>query len=200
MILLEKQEQSADLHRIFCEILDKPPSHNVHQQLEPKQPLIQKDLDASIQSISDPVTKLGIESLAKRVFWMGGNRYHPGGFIVSGYSFAEIIGKSGIYFYDSLRMGLFVQAPRNDYPAHAHDSEEWYLILSGSAKWIINDQTFHAEEGHFLHHPPCASHRFVTSDQPLLALWIRTGNIQGRYWFVGHEDVAQIGEKWQQLT
>ena len=71
----------------------------------------------------------GIQSLAKRVFWMGGNRQHPNGSIVRNYSFAEIIGKSGIYFYDTIRVGLFVQAPWNDYPAHAHDSEEWLVLI-----------------------------------------------------------------------
>ena len=61
---------------------------------------------------------------------MGGNRQHPNGSIVRNYSFAEIIGKSGIYFYDTIRVGLFVQAPWNDYPAHAHDSEEWLVLFS----------------------------------------------------------------------
>ena len=61
---------------------------------------------------------------------MGGNRQHPDGSIVQNYSFAEIIGKSGIYFYDTIRVGLFVQAPWNDYPAHAHDSEEWLVLFS----------------------------------------------------------------------
>ena len=60
---------------------------------------------------------------------MGGNRQHPNGSIVRNYSFAEIIGKSGIYFYDTIRVGLFVQAPWNDYPAHAHDSEEWLVLI-----------------------------------------------------------------------
>ena len=64
---------------------------------------------------------------------MGGNRLHPSGFVVQGYSFAEIIGKSGIYFHDSIRLGLFAQSPLNDYPAHAHDAEEWYLIIRYSA-------------------------------------------------------------------
>ena len=26
-------------------------------------------------------------------------------------------------------VGFYVQAPGVDYPAHAHDAEEWYLIL-----------------------------------------------------------------------
>ena len=75
---------------------------------------------------------------------MGGNRQHPNGSIVRNYSFAEIIGKSGIYFYDTIRVGLFVQAPWNDYPAHAHDSEEWLVLICSTyftsfsfRRWIL---------------------------------------------------------------
>ena len=75
-----------------------------------------------------------------------------------------------------------------------------YLIISGTAKWHIDEKIFEAEAGKLIHHPPSAGHRFVTTDQPLLAIWIRTGKIEGKYWFVGHEDVAQIGENWQQST
>ena len=98
----------------------------------PKQHL-PKDMQHSVPRCEDktPTYLLckGIQSLAKRVFWMGGNRQHPNGSIVRNYSFAEIIGKSGIYFYDTIRVGLFVQAPWNDYPAHAHDSEEWLVLI-----------------------------------------------------------------------
>ena len=56
-----------------------------------------------------------------------------------------------------------------------------YLIISGTAKWHIDDQVFEAEAGKLIHHPPGAGHRFVTSDLPLLAIWIRTGKIEGKY-------------------
>ena len=41
-----------------------------------------------------------------------------------------------------------------------------YLIISGTAKWHIDDQIFDAEAGKLIHHPPGAGHRFVTSDLP----------------------------------
>ena len=74
-------------------------------------------------------------------------------------------------------------------PAHAHDAEEWYLVLSGRAEWQIDDDVHQAEEGKIFHHPPTAGHRMLTTEKPLLAIWIWTGAIYGRYWFVGHEEI-----------
>ena len=31
--------------------------------------------------------------------------------------------------FENCVVGFYVQAPGVDYPAHAHDAEEWYLIL-----------------------------------------------------------------------
>ena len=80
-------------------------------------------------------------------------------------------------------------APRRMTPAHAHDAEEWYLVLSGWAEWQIDDDFYQAEEGTIFHHPPTAGHRMLTFENPLLAIWIWTGAIHGRYWFVGHEEI-----------
>ena len=91
--------------------------------------------------------------------------------------------------------GFYVQAPGVDYPAHAHDAEEWYLILSGHAQWHINDEIYQAEAGKVFHHPPGAAHRMITSDQSFFALWMRTGALFGKYWFVGHEEIPQAGEQ-----
>ena len=72
-----------------------------------------------------------------------------------------------------------------NYPAHAHDPEEWYLILSGTAQWHVNGEKFQAKPGDIIHHPPRATHQMITSDQqPLLALWMRTGELTGDYWFI----------------
>ena len=80
-----------------------------------------------------------------------------------------------------LKIIIFLQV---NYPGHAHDAEEWYLVLSGSAQWRINDKIFQAKPGEFIHHPPRATHQMITSDLPLLAIWMRTGELDGEYWFV----------------
>ena len=34
-----------------------------------------------------------------------------------------------VIYVPNYTTGFYVQAPGVDYPAHAHDAEEWYLIL-----------------------------------------------------------------------
>ena len=187
LLHLEKVDH-PDLHKIFHGMLEKSPPLN--HPLETKPPFFQQELEDSIQGIPAQTMSLkpGVEYLANRVYWNDASRGVPE-FTVRGYSFAEIIGKSGAYLHDSMRLGLYVQAPSVDYPAHAHDAEEFYLILNGHAEWQIDDESHHAEAGSVFHHPPTAGHRMITSDQPLLALWMWTGAIEGRYWFVGHEEI-----------
>ena len=84
-------------------------------------------------------------------------------------------------------MGLFLQNQNVDYPPHAHEAEEFYLILSGYGSWQIGNSWYDAIPGRIFHHQPGESHRMITESEPLLAIWIWTGLIEGRYWFVGHE-------------
>ena len=48
-----------------------------------------------------------------------------------------------------------------NYPPHAHDAEEWYLVLSGNPQWFVNGEKFTAKPGDFIHHPPKATHSMV---------------------------------------
>ena len=56
-------------------------------------------------------------------------------------------------------------------------------------EWQIDDEVHQAEGGTIFHHPSTAGHRMLTTENPLLAIWIWTGAIYGRYWFVGHEEI-----------
>ena len=106
-----------------------------------------------------------------------------------GYSFSVIIGDSGLFPSTNIRMGLFLQNQNVDYPSHAHEAEEFYLILSGHGSWQIGNSWSDAIPGSIFHHQPGESHRMITESEPLLAIWIWTGLIEGRYWFVGHEEI-----------
>jgi mannose-6-phosphate isomerase-like protein (cupin superfamily) len=57
-------------------------------------------------------------------------------------------------------------------------------VLSGSAKWYVNGELVNSKPGEFIHHPPRATHQMITENQPILALWMRTGELEGNYWFV----------------
>ena len=126
--------------------------------------------------------------LSEQVQWHQSSRGVPE-FIEGGYSFSVIIGDSGLVPSKKIRMGLFLQNQNVDYPPHAHEAEEFYLILSGYGSWQIGNSWYDAIPGRIFHHQPGEYHRMITESEPMLAIWIWTGLIEGRYWFVGHEEI-----------
>lgn len=73
---------------------------------------------------------------------------------------------------DDIMMGVLDLDAGGDYPLHAHAAPELYFVISGQAEWTVGDQTFTAEAGTAIYHPPHAPHRMVnTGDQPLRTIW-----------------------------
>jgi len=160
----------------------------------PQEEIARKDfipnLEYSLDNITGEMDKFAdyTARLSGQVQWNQSSRGVPELF-EGGYSFSEIIGHSGLVPSKKIRMGLFLQNPNVDYPSHAHEAEEFYLILSGHGSWEIGNSWFDAIPGRIFHHQPGESHRMITESEPLLAIWIWTGLIEGRYWFVGHEEI-----------
>jgi len=75
-----------------------------------------------------------VEKISNLVIWYEASRGVPDLF-KGGYAFAEIIGKRGLMVSNHIRLGLYIQKPEINYPLHAHDAEESYLILSGNTDW-----------------------------------------------------------------
>ena len=86
----------------------------------------------SLEHFPDQTTSFQKDTafLSNQVLWHEGSRGVPE-FFKGGYSFSEVIGKSGYYHHDFRRLRLFIQAASIDYPAHAHEAEECHLILNG---------------------------------------------------------------------
>jgi len=202
VLLHLKNTNHPQLNEIFQKVLEKPPSLNQRlvksrksswSLVKSKLPLFQKSIVQGIQCIPSQIDSLkcGVQSLSSRVEWINGAICPSIKNPTWGYNYAEIIspgtgacGYDSLYIHDSLILGLYVQAPGVNYPPHAHDAEEWYLVLSGNPQWFVNGEKFTANPGDIIHHPPRATHSMVTSDEPLLALWMRTGELDGAYWFV----------------
>ena len=148
------------------------------------------NLEYSIKNIKGEMITFAehIYRLSEQVQWHQASRGIPEIF-EGGYFYSLIIGDSGLFQSKKIRMGLFLQNPNVDYPSHAHEAEEYYLILSGHGSWQIGNNWYDAIPGSICHHQPGASHRMITKSEPLLAIWIWTGAIEGRYWFVGHEEI-----------
>lgn len=94
-------------------------------------------------------------------------------------AYAELIGPEGPVVSDNCRFGFYLQAPDCFYPPHSHAAEEFYLLLSGSAEWQLDDSSsFTLPSPGLVHHRPWQKHAMRTGTSPLLALWVWLGDIR----------------------
>ena len=188
MIKVFSKHHFKDLEEELKKIAIK--SHVISSQEELARKDFIPNLEYSLDNIRGEMVTFAdyISRLSAKVQWHQASRGVPE-FFEGGYSFSEIIGDSGLVPSKKIRMGLFLQNPNVDYPSHAHEAEEYYLILSGQGSWQIGNSWYDANPGSIFHHHPEDSHRMITKSEPLLAIWIWTGAIEGRYWFVGHEEI-----------
>ncbi len=76
------------------------------------------------------------------------------------------------YWSDRAALGVTLQAPCVDYPAHAHAAVEIYYILAGSADWQQGDGVWRRKQpGDFVLHQAHEPHVMRTGDEPLLAMF-----------------------------
>ena len=98
---------------------------------------------------------------------------------------SEIIGPKGIIDNPSMRVGLLLQLDHVAYPKHWHSAEELYLVLLGEAHWSVDDGSPEVRSPEtFVHHKSNQPHSMTTSDEPLLAMWGWTGDIDGQSYSV----------------
>ena len=97
----------------------------------------------------------------------------------------EIIGPKGIIDNPSIRVGLLLQLDHVPYPTHWHSAEELYLVLLGEAHWSVDDGSPEVRFPEtFVHHRSNQPHSMTTIDEPLLAMWGWTGDIDGQSYSV----------------
>jgi mannose-6-phosphate isomerase-like protein (cupin superfamily) len=93
-------------------------------------------------------------------------------------AYVEIVGPDGFTYSDALRFGLYVQAPDSFYPPHNHAAEEFYSVLSGSAFWQRDNGEFRImPPGSEIRHAAWQRHAMKTEIEPLLAMWVWTGDL-----------------------
>ena len=98
---------------------------------------------------------------------------------------SEIIGPKGIIDNPSMRVGLLFQLDHVAYPKHWHSAEELYLVLLGEAQWSVDDDSSEVRSPeNFVHHKSNQPHSMTTIDEPLLAMWGWTGDIDGQSYSV----------------
>ena len=103
----------------------------------------------------------------------------------------QIVGPKGHFASNSMRAGIFLLAPNFDYPMHAHAAVEVYYVHSGTVE--IRNGTSSAPRrlgpGQYSITPPELPHALHTGGEPVLLLFVWTGNVTAPiWWWVQDED------------
>ncbi len=93
--------------------------------------------------------------------------------MLQGYGFAEVIGKLGPFVSTKVRSGIGVWGPGIDYPVHQHAAEEVYIVLGGSADFMLDGEPYKTRRaGDVVHVRSMRRHGFRTTKQPLAVFYI----------------------------
>ena len=93
-------------------------------------------------------------------------------------AYCDIAGPCGLLENGEIRTGLFLMGSETLYPSHSHPAAEGYAILSGTAEWWREGEDWMPRSPMTsLYHAPFRAHAMRTSAEPMLALYIATGDI-----------------------
>lgn len=92
-------------------------------------------------------------------------------------AFAELIGPDGPLMAPGCRVGFTVMADQTLYPMHCHFAVELYLVIIGNARWYTPNSDRMVPPRELVLHRSSEPHAMQTFEEPLLALWGWTGNI-----------------------
>lgn len=96
--------------------------------------------------------------------------------MLAGYGFAEITGKLGPLQSDLIRSGMGIWGPQIHYPTHHHQAEEVYIVLRGSAKFVLDGQPpVHKTAGDAIFVRSNMDHGFYTEDDVFFVLYYWLG-------------------------
>lgn len=92
------------------------------------------------------------------------------------YGWTELIGTSGPIANEAAAFGFLILGPHTLYPSHAHEAEELYLPLAGTAWWQRGREApAPVPPGTPIHHPSWLPHAMRTEAEPLVALYCWRG-------------------------
>jgi hypothetical protein len=93
-------------------------------------------------------------------------------------AFAELIGPKGPLVNGNSLVGFTLMAPETFYPLHTHPAVELYMVVSGSARWIVPEHAQIVPPGGFVLHRSGQPHAMQTFAEPLLAIFDWQGDLE----------------------
>ena len=93
-------------------------------------------------------------------------------------AWAELVGPIAPFSSKKVCLGLTAIGPRLLYPLHTHPAVESYLVISGTATWTAAGRARKCPPGTLILHPSNIEHAMETDDEPLLAAYAWTGDVE----------------------
>jgi quercetin dioxygenase-like cupin family protein len=105
----------------------------------------------------------------------------PSAGFLNDYGYAVVAGPAGgprsLVTHPSLALGVLLLAPRTHYPRHHHPATELYLPLNPAQWWRGEGPWRDEAPGAVIHHAPNVAHATQAGDEPLLAIYLWTGDL-----------------------
>lgn len=167
--------------QMLVESLDDMEKSSINMKIKPNWTKACRHLEVSYKKNNRTEDKRILELLAmvdKKMEWTEGysNETKDKHFLEN-FSYGEIIGPRGIYYHESVTIGLTIMGPNLYYPWHYHPAVELYYVLNTGTKWGINKEALvDVEASTLILHPSMVPHATMTGTNPMVALWFWTGD------------------------
>ena len=181
----------------MCATLSKHPSaFDGNSTSHPSLAIVETYLPQLLGTMSDPTTRSTVESLTRHLNWY--QIYDKATIdqsLAEGMFAAHVLGTRGLIKSTSLFLGLFLLGPGVHYPLHYHAAQEFYHVLSGeiAIQQGLRNEFKTLSEGMTSMTLPNRIHALETRDHPCLIMFLWTGDISGKNWWLSHleEDLWQ---------
>ena len=96
--------------------------------------------------------------------------------MLAAYGFVEILGKQGPFVSESIRAGIGIYGPDIEYPIHRHHAEEIYIVLAGTADFMIGQaQGIRQSAGDVVFMKSNTPHGFRTGGEAFVVYYLWQG-------------------------
>ena len=90
----------------------------------------------------------------------------------------ELIGPTGLFFSNTIMLGLYGMLPNSEYGFRTHPAEETFVMLAGNAFWRRGDGQYSLHRpGSRSYHPSQLPHSTQTRELAFMAVYVWDGDI-----------------------
>ena len=138
-----------------------------------------KEVNASLMIREHPLNSLVLKA-SPFINW-GGSDLREGRIpedLANQMPMCELVGPDGLYFNETVRVGLWLQTKGVVYGPRKHAAEETFYIINGEAEWWTElKKTRLKGSGSYVFHSSNIQHKSITSDKHVFTAWRWSGDI-----------------------